>query len=119
MAWLQSGSTGAPPRVRPSAPCLAHDARSRGGPMKRARIWVAVAATAVWATTVTGKELGTDSRPSWVATWAAAPQATGPSGAPARAFANETIRQIVHISVGGQYLRVRFSNAFGAGRLRI
>lgn len=88
--------------------------------MKRARnIWVAIG-VAVWATTLSGVQLGPDSaRPSWVATWSAAPQASAPNGALPRAFANETIRQIVRISAGGRYLRVRFSNAFGAGPVRL
>lgn len=88
--------------------------------MKRARnIWVVVGLV-VWATTLSAGQFGPESaRPSWVATWSAAPQATDPSGNPGRAFANETIRQIVHISAGGRSLRVRFSNAFGQGPLRL
>jgi len=88
--------------------------------MKRAQItWMAVVAVAS-ATILPGGELASDSaRGHWVATWAAPPQASGPAQTPPRAFANETVRQIVHISVGGRSLRVRFSNAFGAKPLRI
>src|SRR5436853_6309588 len=72
----------------------------------------------------------------WVATWAAAPQApraAGPppaaaqpgaaggqrgQGAPAppvapAAFNDQTIRMIVHTSLGGRRARVTLSNAFG------
>ncbi|HEX6740048.1 MAG TPA: SGNH/GDSL hydrolase family protein [Vicinamibacteria bacterium] len=86
--------------------------------MKRTRItWMAVV-VAAWAAAATGGEVGTDGAPAWVATWGASPMDSGPRG-PARAFANETIRQVVHISVGGRALRVRFSNAFGSEALRI
>jgi lysophospholipase L1-like esterase len=88
--------------------------------MKRAQItWTAVV-IAAWAATLTGAEIDTGAAPPhWVATWGAAPMASGPAGTPPRAFANETIRQVVHISAGGRALRVRFSNAFGAQPLRI
>jgi lysophospholipase L1-like esterase len=56
----------------------------------------------------------------WVATWG-----TGPTGAvippapPPTQFLNQTLRQIVHTSIGGSRIRVRFSNEFGATRLNI
>ena len=50
----------------------------------------------------------------WVATWAAAPQLTEPANLPpAPGFADATLRQALHVSIGGQRIRVRFSNAFG------
>ena len=53
----------------------------------------------------------------WVGTWAAAPQLTEPANLPpAPGFADTTLRQIVHVSIGGRTLRVRFSNAFGRTR---
>ncbi len=63
----------------------------------------------------------------WVATWAASPQqprvvaqparpaATAP-GAPApppSVFNNQSVRMIVHTSIGGRRVRVQLSNAFG------
>src|SRR5262245_45928069 len=50
----------------------------------------------------------------WVATWATSPQAasTFPSDF-ASGFENQTIRQIVHVSVGGRAVRLRLTNAFG------
>jgi hypothetical protein len=49
---------------------------------------------------------------SWVGTWG-----TGPAGlasdSPAPQFANQTLRLIVHTSLGGSKLRIRFSNAYG------
>lgn len=63
----------------------------------------------------------------WVQTWGAAPlppsQTAGPMpGTPS--FNNQTIRQIVRISLGGRQIRIRFSNEYGTrplviGRARI
>ena len=47
----------------------------------------------------------------WVGTWATAPQ-TAPKG-PAQAFHNQTVRLIVHTSVGGKKVRIKISNTFG------
>jgi len=58
----------------------------------------------------------------WVGTWAAAPQMfAGPNGIdPADAgFADQTIRMIARVSIGGTELRVRFSNRYGAAPLAI
>ena len=51
----------------------------------------------------------------WVGTWTASPQAPEPPiilATPAQ-FDNQTIRQIVQISVGGSRMRVRLSNEYG------
>ncbi len=62
----------------------------------------------------------------WVATWSAAPMAPGPLTIDSlfgqdrsRGFENQTLRHIVHASVGGRKVRVRLSNAFGIEPLRI
>ena len=48
----------------------------------------------------------------WVGTWTASPRI--PTGAAATvAFNNQTLRQIVHTSVGGDRARVRLANTFG------
>jgi lysophospholipase L1-like esterase len=47
----------------------------------------------------------------WVGTWATAPVAQAPD--PAVNINNQTLRQIVHISIGGDRVRVKVSNAFG------
>lgn len=44
----------------------------------------------------------------WVATWGASPDSTG------QAFAGQTLRQLARISIGGQQVRLRFSNEMGA-----
>jgi lysophospholipase L1-like esterase len=53
----------------------------------------------------------------WVGTWATAPLAQAPG--PTVNVANQTLRQIVHISVGGDRVRVRVSNALGTVPLTI
>jgi lysophospholipase L1-like esterase len=56
----------------------------------------------------------------WVGTWAASPQLTEPANMPpAPGLADATLRQVVHVSLGGKRLRVRFSNAFGTKPLKI
>jgi lysophospholipase L1-like esterase len=46
---------------------------------------------------------------SWVGTWACAPYALGSGNTPP-AVANNTVRQVVRVSIGGDTLRVKFSN---------
>jgi lysophospholipase L1-like esterase len=51
----------------------------------------------------------------WTSTWGASPQAPGA----ALSIAGQTLRQIAHVSLGGEKVRVRFSNAFGTQSLPI
>ena len=51
----------------------------------------------------------------WVGTWSASPES---ANAPIH-FNAQTIRQIVHTSLGGDRVRVRLSNAFGTESLVI
>jgi lysophospholipase L1-like esterase len=53
--------------------------------------------------------------PGWVTTWATSPQAPTPlSPNPGNAgFSNQTVRNIVFTSVGGNQIRIRLSNTFG------
>jgi lysophospholipase L1-like esterase len=56
----------------------------------------------------------------WVGTWSASPQLTEPANMPPEpGLADSTLRQVVHVSLGGKRLRVRFSNAFGAKPLNV
>ena len=62
----------------------------------------------------------------WVGTWAAAPQLTEPSNMPPPpftqdnlVFADSTVRQSIHATVGGRLIRLRFSNAYGGTDLPI
>jgi lysophospholipase L1-like esterase len=62
-----------------------------------------------------------ESRRQWVATWTASQQAQEPPfvvADPAQ-FSNQTLRQIVHVSLGGNTVRLRLSNEFGRTPLRV
>jgi lysophospholipase L1-like esterase len=49
----------------------------------------------------------------WVTTWGCGPQLTEPGNLPPAPLANSTLRQFVHVSIGGNHLRMRLSNAYG------
>lgn len=54
----------------------------------------------------------------WVGTWASSQQIPEPANAlPGEGLTDITLRQIVHLSIGGKTLRVRLSNAFGTAPL--
>jgi lysophospholipase L1-like esterase len=55
----------------------------------------------------------------WVGTWATPPVAMDPAAEGGAAFNNQTLRQIVHLSIGGRLVRVRLSNAFGTRPLAV
>ena len=58
----------------------------------------------------------------WINTWAASPlpnaATPGPGPAPLT-LNNQTVRQVLHLSAGGQQLRIRLSNEYGSKPLRI
>ncbi len=50
----------------------------------------------------------------WVGTWGSSPQLTEPRNLPPPpGLTSNTLRQVVQVSIGGEKLRARFSNAFG------
>jgi lysophospholipase L1-like esterase/energy-converting hydrogenase Eha subunit A len=53
----------------------------------------------------------------WVSSWTASPQ--GPRGIMPASLSNRTIRQTVHLSLGGGKVRIRLSNEFGTKPLLI
>jgi lysophospholipase L1-like esterase len=55
----------------------------------------------------------------WVTTWGCGPQQTEPNNLPPAPLANSTLRQFVHVTIGGKNLRVRFSNAYGTNTVAI
>jgi len=74
----------------------------------------------------TAGETGSEAAVKWVGTWATSPQLTenGQNGLPnnlppAPGLSGNTLRQIVYVSIGGEELRVQFSNAFGTGPVTI
>ena len=48
----------------------------------------------------------------WTGTWAAAAEFTGPGDMPASTLANRSLREIIHVSLGGNELRLKLSNEF-------
>jgi lysophospholipase L1-like esterase len=57
---------------------------------------------------------------AWVGTWSAAPQLTEPRNMPpAPGLRGSTLRQVVHVSLGGPSLRLRLSNEFGDGPVTV
>ena len=87
--------------------------------------WLSLVSIAVFllAVSATGnaqsamRQQGTGAR-EWVGTWAASPMLAEGS-VRMRPFAAVTLREIVHVSNGGQQLRVRFTNEFGMDGLTI
>jgi lysophospholipase L1-like esterase len=67
------------------------------------------------------QEEGFDSHASkqWVGSWATAVTGAEPTGSARRGFVNASLRMIVHISVGGEKVRVRLSNIFGEATVTI
>jgi len=55
----------------------------------------------------------------WVGTWASSPQLADSTEQHVPGFVDCTLRQIIHVSVGGAKIRVRLSNAFGKTALTI
>ena len=91
-------------------------------------VWLVAATPAVEAV---ARVTGLSSRPQpvkvhWIDTWAATPQLTEPANLPPAPFttatsvlANATVRQTIHVTLGGDQLRLAFSNAFGGSDLTI
>src|SRR5436190_18972328 len=68
--------------------------------------------------------LATGAEPThWVVTWGASPAPQLPNDEQRRAakleFADQTLREIVHTSIGSKMARVRLSNAFGMQAVEI
>jgi lysophospholipase L1-like esterase len=83
------------------------------------RLWLALVALASCLAGYTSFAGPKESGQVWVATWGASPVAPLPANTTNPGFTNQTVRLIVHTSVGGSELRVRLSNAFGSESLVI
>jgi lysophospholipase L1-like esterase len=58
---------------------------------------------------------GDDAPQRWVTTWTTANAASDPP----TVFSNQTIREIVHTTIGGGSVRIRLSNTFGTRAIRL
>lgn len=57
---------------------------------------------------------------NWIGTWVSAQQLTEPHNMPEElGLSNNTLRQIIHTTIGGEQIRVKFSNIFGKESLEI
>ena len=86
--------------------------------MRSRRLLAVACAAIVGAALVTGASAtfaanGKAATGSWTGTWSASPESGGPS------FSQQTLRQIVHTSIGGTSARVQISNVFGTTPLVI
>lgn len=70
---------------------------------------------AVFAIALSVIAMGESAQPRWVATWSTSVVS---SDRPAT-FSNQTIRNIVHTTVGGSAVRIRLSNTFGTRAIRL
>jgi lysophospholipase L1-like esterase len=81
-----------------------------------------LASLLVWSLSAAAAPQAPRSPVHWVVSWGASP-APPPDAAQARdkglEFNNQTLREIVHLSIGGSAVRVRVSNVFGRQSLEI
>jgi len=89
------------------------DVRIPGRSLATAAAMLLALSAIVFATSVIATERRDDG--PWVGTWSASPQGVA---APIQ-INGQTVRQIVHTSLGGDRVRVRFSNAYGTSGLVI
>jgi lysophospholipase L1-like esterase len=92
-------------------------------PLAAAAILLATTVSIVASTTsssATGTPAAANSLPTtWAGSWAAATTAAEATGSSHNGFANQSVRMIVHLSVGGNQVRIRLSDAFGQNTLSI
>jgi hypothetical protein len=87
-----------------------HDTHFMNAPQKCVVIWLLLFLP----------ELFGASRNPWIATWAASPQPGTPNlHEPFLNINNQTVRERVRVSIGGNQIRLRFSNEFGSSPLLI
>jgi lysophospholipase L1-like esterase len=66
------------------------------------------------------QQAGSPEATAWIGTWRTAPQLVEPRNLPpVPGLSNNTLRQVVRISLGGDSLRVRFSNEFSTSSVTL
>ena len=88
--------------------------------MKYALKFLAILACVAGAASLAAFSQPAPSSRIWVASWGASQQVPEPANSlPADDLRNATLRQIVHLSIGGPSIRVHLSNAFGTEALHL
>jgi lysophospholipase L1-like esterase len=85
--------------------------------ISRRRFWPAVIGLAAALCIGTGRAADEPASERWVGTWAAAPQPFMPGAL--ETFRNQSVRLIVHTSIGGSKIRIRISNRYGDRSLTV
>jgi lysophospholipase L1-like esterase len=62
---------------------------------------------------------GTATNDTWVGSWATAQQLTETANNPPTSLTNNTLRQILQVSIGGPRIRLRFSNEYGSSPVKL
>ena len=78
--------------------------------------------SALFCLLLTAAPIAMGADPTWVGSWGASPLPPSPAAGPFPAtasFNNQTIRQIVRLSAGGDQVRLRLTNEYGARPLAI
>ena len=91
----------------------------RLGLLGAAVLLVLVAMTAVMADSRPAAAARHESRDGWVTSWSASPQVATPGTLAAAGFDDQTVRDIILSSVGGDPIRLELTNVFGASPLRV
>jgi lysophospholipase L1-like esterase len=92
--------------------------------MKRIKSWLSLGALTLIAMTTHAAEVAQTSGGSsrWVTSWGSPPMAanTAPvaAGTPQQ-LVNQSVRHVAHLSIGGSRVRIRVSNEYGNGELRL
>ncbi|HTP67796.1 MAG TPA: SGNH/GDSL hydrolase family protein [Dongiaceae bacterium] len=88
--------------------------------MKIFAVRIGIASIALFAASAPGSSFAAGTTDPWTGTWACSPQLSDSSVSPPTPdLSDTTLRQIVHVSIGGTTLRIRFSNEFGKTPLTI
>ena len=81
---------------------------------------IAIFVLFILATFCTSCVTSTPANKCWISTWGSGQQLTEPrNNPPAPGLSNNTLRQVVYLTLGGKKLQVQFSNAYGSGPVTI
>jgi len=77
---------------------------------------VAVSLTIMAASRPAAARSGTD---GWITSWSASPQVGEPGTLAARGFGNQTVREVIFASAGGEPIRLELTNLYGTTPLQV